>query len=122
MSGSAKGRNHRREAQMRAAVLAMIVLARSSVAHVRRILFSLDKNLHGGRPLGERSIPIPPVKSRLRQTGREAPYVDVGDPEQIAIGHRAETGLVAKAARANPITHSLWAGGAEMPQLSSAVG
>ena len=52
---------------------------------------------------------------RSTSTGREAPYVDVGDPEQIAIGHRAGTGFVAKAAQANPITPSPWAGRAEMP-------
>jgi hypothetical protein len=47
-----EGRNHRREAQMRAGVLAIVVLARSSVARVRRMLFPLDKDLHGCRPLG----------------------------------------------------------------------
>jgi hypothetical protein len=36
---------------MRAAVLAMIVLARSSVARVRRILFSLDKRLTWKSPM-----------------------------------------------------------------------
>jgi hypothetical protein len=46
--------------------------------------------------------------------------VDVGDPEQIAIGHRAETGFVGKPLR--PIQSHLHhgAGGAEMPQLSRA--
>jgi hypothetical protein len=61
-------RNHRREAQMRAEVLAMIVLARSSEARVRRLLFSLDKDLHGRRPTGQGS-------------GRVVSFIPLSSPE-----------------------------------------
>jgi hypothetical protein len=43
-----EGRNHRREAQLRAADSEDVRIARSSVARVRRIVFSLD-NLNGPR-------------------------------------------------------------------------
>src|SRR5204863_5651217 len=47
-----EGRNHRREAQMRAADAGECGCARSSEARVRRTAFPLDKDLHGGRQLG----------------------------------------------------------------------
>ena len=53
-----EGRNHRREAQMRAGVLAIVVLARSSVARVRRMLFPLDKDLHGCRLTARWKCPL----------------------------------------------------------------
>src|SRR5215471_16591699 len=40
-----EGRNHRREAQLRAADSAMYDFARSSEARLRRLVFSLDKRL-----------------------------------------------------------------------------
>jgi hypothetical protein len=46
MSGSAKSRNHRREAYRRAVNLVYEFLARSSAARARRRVFSLD-NLIG---------------------------------------------------------------------------
>src|SRR6195256_4709154 len=42
-----EGRNHRREAQVRAADTSEYHGARSSEARVRRTVFSLDKDLHG---------------------------------------------------------------------------
>jgi len=48
-----EGRNHRREAHVRAAGSKDVRFARSSVARVRRTVFSLDNDLHGGRPVGE---------------------------------------------------------------------
>ena len=47
-----EGRNHRREAQVRAADTSEYHGARSSEARVRRTVFSLDKDLHGRRQLG----------------------------------------------------------------------
>src|SRR5438105_85854 len=47
-----EGRNHRREARVRAAGSNRLNSARSSVARVRRIFFLLDKDLHGGRQTG----------------------------------------------------------------------
>src|ERR1700680_4886334 len=44
-----EGRNHRREAQVRAADTGEYGGARSSEARVRRTVFFLDKDLHGGR-------------------------------------------------------------------------
>src|SRR4051812_31511106 len=45
MSGSAKSRNHRREAYRRAVNLVYKFLARSSAARARRRVFSLDNRL-----------------------------------------------------------------------------
>ena len=45
-----EGRNHRREAQLRAADAGECGCARSSEARVRRTAFPLDKDLHGRRP------------------------------------------------------------------------
>jgi hypothetical protein len=45
MSGSAKSRNHRREAYRRAVNLVYDFLARSSAARARRRVFSLDNRL-----------------------------------------------------------------------------
>jgi hypothetical protein len=47
-----EGRNHRREAQVRAADAGECGCARSSEALVRRTAFPLDKDLHGGRQTG----------------------------------------------------------------------
>jgi len=47
-----EGRNHRREAQVRAADTGEYGSARSSEARVRRTVFSLDKDLHGSRQTG----------------------------------------------------------------------
>ena len=47
-----EGRNHRREAHVRAAGSDSFTSARSSVARVRRPFFLLDKDLHGGRQTG----------------------------------------------------------------------
>ncbi len=44
-----EGRNHRREAHVRAAGSDSFTSARSSEARARRIFFSLTKDLHGGR-------------------------------------------------------------------------
>jgi hypothetical protein len=44
-----EGRNHRREAQVRAADAGECGCARSSEARVRRTAFPLDKDLHGCR-------------------------------------------------------------------------
>jgi hypothetical protein len=44
-----EGRNHSREAQVRAADADECARARSSEARVRRTLFLLDKDLHGRR-------------------------------------------------------------------------
>jgi len=50
-----EGRNHRREAQVRAADPGRFA-ARSSNARLRRSVFSLDKDLYGGRQLGARTV------------------------------------------------------------------
>ena len=47
-----EGRNHRREAQVRAADANECGGARSSEARVRRTVFPLDKDLHGCRLTG----------------------------------------------------------------------
>src|SRR5258708_28776546 len=47
-----EGRNHRREAQVRAVDAGECGCARSSEARVRRTAFPLDKDLHGSRLLG----------------------------------------------------------------------
>jgi hypothetical protein len=47
-----EGRNHRREAQLRAADAGECGCARSSEARVRRTAFPLDKDLHGCRQTG----------------------------------------------------------------------
>jgi hypothetical protein len=47
-----EGRNHRREAQLRAADAGECGCARSSEARVRRTAFPLDKDLHGRRQTG----------------------------------------------------------------------
>jgi hypothetical protein len=52
MSGSAKAGTNRREAYVRTVGFLHVRIARSSVARVRRVLFPLDKDLHGGRQLG----------------------------------------------------------------------
>jgi len=49
-----EGRNHRREAHVRAAGSARVRHARSSEARLMRKLFLLDKDLHGSRQTGER--------------------------------------------------------------------
>jgi len=49
MSGSAKTGTNRREAYLRTVGFLHVRIARSSVARVRRVLFPLDKDLHGCR-------------------------------------------------------------------------
>ena len=49
MSGSAKAGTTRREAYVRTVGFWQVRMARSSVARVRRVLFPLDKDLHGRR-------------------------------------------------------------------------
>jgi len=52
MSGSAKAGTNRREAYVRTVGFLHVRIARSSVARVRRVLFPLDKDLHGCRLTG----------------------------------------------------------------------
>jgi len=53
MSGSAKAGTTAERQTCELRVLKMFVFARSSVARVRRTVFSLDNDLHGGQPLGK---------------------------------------------------------------------
>jgi len=64
-----EGRNHRREAQMRAGVLAIAGLARFSEARVRRSLFSLDNLIWSVGPL---------QWMKIGTTGRIAPRTSEG--------------------------------------------
>ena len=62
-----EGRNHSREAQVRAADADECARARSSEARVRRTLFLLDKDLHGCRQAGVIvGIGPPGITSELR--------------------------------------------------------
>src|SRR5438445_8553890 len=66
-----EGRNHRREAHVRAAGSARVRRARSSEARVRRIFFSLTQDLHGcDGPQGPETVNGCPVLRRQEPSPR----------------------------------------------------
>src|SRR5215469_16706662 len=68
-----EGRNHRREAHVRAAGSKDVRFARSSVARVRRAVFSLDNDLHGRRQIGGWQVDGKSLMVRLTQVASETP-------------------------------------------------
>src|SRR5579864_5418815 len=66
-----EGRNHRREARVRAAGSARVRRARSSEARLRRIFFLLDKDLHGCRQSGVRRDKPACCRGCKSPTGKE---------------------------------------------------
>src|SRR5439155_3082018 len=87
-----EGRNHRREARVRAAGSARVRRARSSEARLRRIFFLLDEDLHGCRqtfhhqvrerlprnPAGELNSVTPAINSQWGCVLKQSPLVYMG--------------------------------------------
>jgi hypothetical protein len=78
-----EGRNHRREAQVRAADTDEYGSARSSEARVRRTVFSLDKDLHGSRQTG--SYPETGLWEASNSVSNELTKVNVLWPNPLAL-------------------------------------
>src|SRR6266849_652181 len=103
-----EGRNHRREAHVRAAGSDSFTSARSSEARVRRNLFLLDKRLtwmSANRKLSCFHGGISPVKSACGKL--EAPLAFAGDCRRVT-GYRNNR-PEPSASSATPAWHDLWA-------------